>query len=92
MTEVISIAAIAGCYCAIIAMYRWSDDQMDRQRDTLDHHVNDAAKHTPSSDLVFRDVCDERVKRMEQGQQAIVDEMRRGFDDVKNAIESKHGQ
>ena len=91
MTEVISLAAIAGCYCAIIAMYRWSDNEMDHQRDSLDTHVRDATKHTPSSDLVFRDVCDERVKRIELAQQKIVEEVRLGFADIKEAIKDKHG-
>ena len=91
MTEVLSIGAIVGCYAAIFAMYRWSDNQMDRQRENLEHHVVDAAKHALSSELVFRDVCGERVKRMEQGQQAIVNEMRAGFKDVKEAIKNGPG-
>lgn len=89
MKEILAlVAAVTPGYLAILALYRWQDSRNDAMERRMSDHVNDASKHTPSNELVFRDVCDERVKRIEQGQAAIQSEMRSGFDRLENAIKN----
>lgn len=59
--------SIAGCYVAIIGVYRW-----------VSCHVNEKKKHPCSDDLVFQDVCDARGETNDQAH----DHLTKAIDDA----------
>lgn len=41
----------------------------------LNNHKNDSGKHVESDKFIYRDICDERVKRIEQAIQTVTKEI-----------------
>lgn len=63
--DYIGIAAIAGCYLAIIAMYVWVFKSISEIRKEMYQHMNMADQHASVKDLVHRGECQQTVRRIE---------------------------
>ena len=94
--EYVSIAAIAGCYMAIIALYVWVFKSIQEVKDKMGEHTQQGDIHVSCKELIFRDICDERVKRIEasvaalkENQEQLKELMQGGFEDVKNSIKNR---
>ena len=86
----IGVGAIAGCYLAILCLYRWWSMEKTNMDKRMTAHETNADSHVDSHDLVYRDVCEERVKRFEAGQEALKNEMHQGFNRIEAAIKRRH--
>jgi hypothetical protein len=84
VTNYIGFAAIAGCYLAIIALYVWVFRQVQEMRNDMHKHVQNFDSHTSSDKLMFKDVCDEKVLRIESK----VDNLKETITDQFNVIKS----
>jgi len=71
-----ALIAVIGCYGVVVAMYRWQGQ-----------HNNDGDKHVDSKSVVLKDVCEERVKRIESKVDAGQTENLRQFTDLGRRIE-----
>ena len=88
--------AIIGCYIAVIGCYVWTFRLIQGQKDMLFKHETQLDTHQSSKDLMFKDVCDERVKRIEdkiKNVQSDVSEVKtgmdRGFSEIKALLRGK---
>ena len=86
MIKHIDAALIVGCYIAIIALYVWVFKTIQELRDMFHRHENKSEKHTPSTDLVFKDVCELQVKRFEEKIDSMKEHLHTGFNEVKELI------
>jgi uncharacterized protein (DUF885 family) len=50
--------AIAGCYVAVIQVYRWAIQQVSEQDKTMDKHMQNRNVHPDAVNVVYRDTCD----------------------------------
>jgi len=99
----VDTALLIGCYMAIISHMIWSFKAMQKLRDMLFMHESQAEVHVKSNDLVFRDVCDEKVKNFSDAIKDVkqdvkdvkqdVKEVKRsidqGFNDMRGLIQDK---
>lgn len=74
--EIVSYAAIAGCYLAIIALYVWVFKVINEVKDQMNHHHQDGAIHADSGNFQRRDVCQQTVLRIEQSMRTLGGEMK----------------
>ena len=86
MIPYIQVVMIIGCYLAIIALYVWVFKTTQELRDMFHKHNNESEKHTLSTDLVFKDVCELQVKRFEEKIDSVKASLHTGFDEVKALI------
>ena len=63
--DYIGLAAVVGCYLAIIGMYVWVFRQIQEVKNSLIDHAQQRRCHPDATDLVSSKLCDERVKRIE---------------------------
>ena len=73
--EYLNVGAVIGCYLAIIGVYVWVFRQIQEVKNEMLKHTGEYAMHTDSGKLVFRDVCDQKVLRIEGK-----------VDDLKNTV------
>lgn len=73
--EYLNVGAVIGCYLAIIGVYVWVFRQIQEVKNEMLKHVGEYDVHTDSDKLVFRDVCDQKVLRIEGK-----------VDDLKNTV------
>lgn len=96
MGSVIPWMAVVGCYLAIITMYVWVGRQLvlmfreiSEVKDMLNRHKNESDKHTPSTDLVFKDVCDIQVRHFKETVDELKNTIKEEFTEVKSLIREK---
>jgi hypothetical protein len=86
---ILFFGALATAYLAIIALYRW-----------VSGHMSNARTHPSKQDIVYKDVCDERSKRLEDCIESEVATSREryelltkkiddGFSDLKQQIRNR---
>ena len=94
--EHIDTAMIIGCYIAVGGHIVWSFKSIMSMRDMLFMHENKSEIHPHTKDIMFKDVCDERMARIDDKiitiQSDISDikvSLNKGFDKLTKLIESK---
>jgi len=87
--EYIGLAAIAGCYLAIIGLYVWVFRQIQEVKNEMNKHKQNHKVHISSDQLVFKDVCDEKVRRFEEKMDNLKETMENGFTDLKEFFKGK---
>lgn len=87
--EYIGLAAIAGCYLAIIGLYVWVFRQIQEVKNEMNKHKQNHKAHTSSDQLVFKDVCDEKIRRFEEKMDNLKGTMENGFTDLKEFFKGK---
>jgi len=92
----IDTVMIIGCYMAIIAHMVWTFKSLQTLRDKLFKHETENEIHTPSSNFICRDVCEERVKHFAEKIDDVKSDLvevkasvDKGFDSLRTLIESK---
>ena len=92
----VDTALLIGCYMAIISHMIWSFKAMQRLRDMLFMHESHSEVHVKSNDLVFRDVCDQKVKNfaesiaeVKQDVKEVKQSIDKGFNDLRGLIQDK---
>ena len=76
--EYIDTTLLALYLSGLLGLYLYCTKIVSGLREMLYRHQADAEKHVSSNDLVYRDVCEERVKRLEE-QIAAVDKKVEGI-------------
>lgn len=87
--EYISIAAIAGCYLAIIGMYVWVFRQIQEVKKMVHDHTQKAGAHIDSDKLVFKEVCDQKVLRFEEKIEDVKETMHKDCAEIKEMIRNR---
>lgn len=89
----IDTVMLVGCYIAILSHAVWTFKSIQGTRDMFFKHEAKGSIHQDSKELMFKDVCDERTKRMEQSianvQSEVVEVkegMQQGFSEIKELI------
>ena len=93
VSQGINVVMLIGCYIAILSHAVWTFKSIQETRSMVFRHENKAGIHTDSKDLMFRDVCDERIRRMNDKIEGvrtdvkdIKEGMEKGFDKLEQLI------
>ena len=95
-TQHVDTAMIIGCYLAIIGLYIYTFKTTQQVRDMVFKHQAEKNVHVNSEDIVYKDVCDERLARIDERFENIqgdVSEIKtsihNGFTEVKEMLKEK---
>jgi hypothetical protein len=89
--EFIGLAAIAGCYLAIIAKYVWVFKQIQDVKKEMIEHTQKPDIHVSSERFVLEKVCDQKVLRIEGKVDNLKEIVTTEFQDIKEIIKKTNG-
>ncbi len=96
----VDTAMIVGCYLAIIGLYIYTFKATQQVRDMVFKHRAEKDIHVNSKDVVYKDVCDERMGRIDDKIETIQSDiteiktditeintgLNKGFGDIKTLL------
>lgn len=86
--DYIGMAAIIGCYVAIIALYVWVFKTIEGLKDKMNDHHQNAKMHQSSDDLVFKEVCEQKVARFMDTVKGVKEDIGEMKKDMKSGFEN----
>lgn len=84
--EYIGIAAVVGCYLAIIGMYVWVFKQIQEVKKMITDHAQKSEIHTDEDKFVLKAACGPTVVRIEEKVKDIKETMKSEFKELKQLI------
>ncbi len=96
--EYVGTAAIVGCYLCVIGLYVWVFKTISELKDKMHEHLQKSSQHMDAGELVFKDVCDQKVRRFEDSINGVKEQLSEvkktigeEFKEVKDMIR-QHGK